>query len=62
MNTNERLKALMVTRGWSANEVARFTGATVSAVYAWTSGRRPMPRHRLELLEMKVGIERREAG
>lgn len=61
MNTNERLRALMMTRKWSAREVARYTGATVAAVYSWTAGRRPMPRHRLELLEMKSDIERRAA-
>jgi transcriptional regulator with XRE-family HTH domain len=54
MNTNERLVALMKTRGWTAREVARYTGAKESAVYSWMSGRRAMPSYRLELLEIKT--------
>lgn len=53
-DTNQRLRALMTTRGWSARQVAQFTGARESAVYAWMSGRRKMPSYRLELLELKT--------
>ena len=59
MNTNERLKALMATRRWTARDVARYTGAKESCVYSWMTGRRKMPSYRLEMLEMKSDIERR---